>query len=60
MDLKVRATSEYKNISLGETFESLKASADGLSDSEAKNRLEKFGYNAIVEKKNNPPPKFLL
>ncbi len=60
MDLKVRATSEYKNISLEETFIFLEASADGLSNSEAKNRLEKFGYNEIVEKKNNPLLEFLL
>ena len=60
MDLKVRATSEYKNISLGETIKFLEASADGLSDSEVRNRLEKFGYNEIVEKKNNPLLEFLL
>ena len=60
MDSKVRSTSEYKNISLEETFKFLEASADGLSDPEVKNRLEEFGYNEIVEKKNNPLLEFLL
>jgi hypothetical protein len=35
MDLKVKATSEYKKISLEETFKFLEASAEGLSDPES-------------------------
>jgi H+-transporting ATPase len=60
MDLKDRATPEYKKISLEETYKFLETKAEGLSDSEVKNRLEKFGYNEIVEKKPNPLIKFLL
>jgi H+-transporting ATPase len=60
MDLKVGVTSEYKKISLEEAFKFLDSSADGLSDSEVKNRLEKLGYNEIVERKNNPLFEFLL
>lgn len=60
MDLKVKATSEYKNISLEETYKFLEASVDGLTESEAKNRINILGYNEIVEKKRNPLFDFLL
>jgi H+-transporting ATPase len=60
MDFKIRNTSEYKKISLEETIESLKTATDGLSDSEVKKRLEVFGFNEIVEKKDNPFREFLL
>jgi H+-transporting ATPase len=60
MDLKIRATSEYKNISLEETYKFLETTADGLSDSEVKLRLEKFGLNEIVEKKQNSILEFIL
>jgi len=60
MDLEIKNTSEYKKISLEDTLKLLKTTTDGLSDSEVKNRLEKFGYNEIVEKKNNPFREFLL
>jgi len=42
MDLKVRATSEYKDISEEETYKFLETTADGLSDAEVKNRLGKL------------------
>lgn len=60
MDIKIRATSEYKKSALEETLIFLGTTADGLSDTEVKNRLEKFGYNEIVEKKQNPFIEFLL
>jgi H+-transporting ATPase len=60
MDTKVRATSEYKNISLKETYKFLETTSNGLSDSEVKIRLEKFGNNEIVEKKQNSFLEFLL
>ena len=53
MDLKVRGTSEYKTISSDETLKSLETSTEGLSESEAGNRLEVFGYNEIKEEKRN-------
>ena len=59
-DLKVKSTSEYKNISLEEIVESLGTSMDGLSESEAGKRLGVFGYNEIVEKKRNPLLEFFL
>jgi H+-transporting ATPase len=53
MDLKVRSTSEYKNISSQETLKFLQTSIDGLTESEVGKRLEIFGYNQIEEKKRN-------
>jgi H+-transporting ATPase len=60
MDLKVRSISEYKSISSEDTFKLLETTADGLSEAEVKNRLEKFGSNEIIEKKTNPFLEFLL
>lgn len=51
--LDTKATSEYKNISLEEAFKSLDSSENGLDGHEAGNRLNKFGYNEIVEKNRN-------
>ncbi len=60
VDSKTKNTSEFKKISLEETYKLLETTADGLSDSEVKNRLEKFGNNEIVEKKQNSLLKFIL
>lgn len=60
MELKIKNTSEYKTISLEETYKFLEATAYGLSDLEAKNRLEKFGTNEIVDKKQNSLLEFIL
>jgi H+-transporting ATPase len=60
MELKIRNTVEYKKISLEETYKFQETTSEGLSDSEVKNRLEKFGYNEIVEVKQNPLFEFML
>jgi H+-transporting ATPase len=60
MDLKIRATSEYKNISLEDTFKLLETTTEGLSDEDVKDRLDKFGTNEIVEIKQHPLFEFLL
>ena len=60
MNYEVRNTSEFKGISLEETFRLLETNADGLSDSEASDRLQKLGYNEIAENKRNPVFEFLL
>ena len=60
MGQKVRATSEYKNLSLEETYKFLETTVDGLSDSEVKIRLENFGNNEIIEKKQNSLLEFIL
>jgi H+-transporting ATPase len=60
MDLKTRRTSEYKKISIEETYKFLETTSEGLADSEAKNRLEKFGNNEIAERKRNSLLEFIL
>src|ERR1035437_661458 len=60
MEFKIRNTTEYKKISLEETYKLLGTTAEGLSDSEVKNRLEKFGYNELVETKQNSFLEFIL
>ena len=60
MTNEVRNTSEYNKISIEETFRLLETNADGLSDSEAGDRLQKLGYNEIAESKRNPVFEFLL
>jgi H+-transporting ATPase len=60
VDLKVRSTAEYKNISSQEALEFLQTSIDGLAESEVGKRLEKFGYNEIEERKRNLLLEFLL
>jgi len=45
---------------VSETMESLGVTRDGLSSDEAKNRLDKYGPNALAEKKQSPMLKFLM
>ena len=53
MDFKSKSTSEYKNISSEETLKFLETSTEGLTESEVRNRLKRFGYNEIVERRKN-------
>jgi H+-transporting ATPase len=53
-------TSDYKDISIEETFKLLDSSANGLSSAEFQRRLESYGLNEIVESKTNPLIEFLL
>ena len=46
-------------MSLEKTFEKLSSSQKGLSSEEVKERLQKYGYNEIEERKVNPVKKFL-
>jgi len=59
MSVKIRSTSDFKRLSIEETFKILGTSEKGLTESEAKNRVEKFGYNEIAEEKKNPFVGFL-
>jgi len=53
-------TSEQaKSLKVEEVFTQLSTSEKGLSESEAKERLETYGYNELVEEKENPIVKFL-
>ena len=53
-------TTENKDKSLDNLISDLQVSPDtGLSDSEAKQRINKYGYNEFTEEKTNPLLKFL-
>ncbi len=50
---------EAKKASLDELFRKLSTSENGLSSSEAKERLLKVGSNEIIEERIHPVIKFL-
>ncbi|MEA1999636.1 MAG: cation-transporting P-type ATPase, partial [Euryarchaeota archaeon] len=52
-------TEEAKSIDIEELLKKLSADKKGLSASEAKDRLQKYGYNGITEKKVSPVVKLL-
>ncbi len=54
-----QAAVDVKEESIEELYKRLDTSADGLKEEEAKDRLERYGYNEIIEKKVNPVVKFL-
>ncbi|MGB9740996.1 MAG: plasma-membrane proton-efflux P-type ATPase [Candidatus Bathyarchaeales archaeon] len=54
MSAKIKSTADFKQLSIEEAFKILETSMLGLTESEAKNRIEKFGYNEITEEKKNP------
>jgi len=58
--LRLRNTSEYQQLSIEGTLSLLNVSASGLKDSEARDRIELFGYNEVAEEKKNPVVEFLL
>ena len=51
--LSIKNTSEYKEFSVAETLKIVHSSDNGLTESEAKQRLLKFGFNEVSEKKRN-------
>jgi len=59
MNQSVTSTDEAKKASIAELLETLSSSERGLTDSEAKERLQKYGPNEITEKKTSPLVKFL-
>jgi H+-transporting ATPase len=48
-----------RDLPIAELTKRLETSADGLSQQESQNRLEKYGYNEIEEERVNPILKFL-
>jgi H+-transporting ATPase len=55
----MKATSEYETASLEDAIKVLQTTTNGLTESEAKLRIEKVGYNEVVEKKKSPLVDFL-
>jgi len=58
-DSSSRNTSDYRAVSIAETLGLLETSADGLTDSVVRQRLQRFGFNEVTEKKENPAAQFL-
>jgi len=50
---------QLKDLPVAELLRHLQTSSDGLSKAEAEQRLGKYGYNELPEKKENPLLKFL-
>ncbi len=59
METALKNTSEYKSVPLGKTFELLATSENGISENEAQQRIQQWGYNEIKEEKKNPLLDFL-
>jgi H+-transporting ATPase len=53
------STEDAKKATVDETLSRLSATTEGLSSSEAQNRLQQYGPNEIPEKKESPLLKFL-
>ena len=54
-----KAGPDFAKVSLDEALKKLNTSMEGLSTDQARQRLEQYGPNALVEKKVNPLLKFL-
>ncbi|MBW2010689.1 MAG: plasma-membrane proton-efflux P-type ATPase [Deltaproteobacteria bacterium] len=59
MEARFLSTEEAEKTSVTDLFKDLSSSERGISTSEAKERLQQYGYNEIEEKKINPLVKFL-
>lgn len=57
--LNIKKTSEYKSISVEDSLKILGVSRDGLAISNVHDRLKTFGFNEVIEKKDNPAIEFL-
>ncbi len=57
--VSLRSTSEYRKISVEETIRLLETSPNGLTESEAQERIGRFGRNEVAEKERNPVLDFL-
>jgi H+-transporting ATPase len=56
--IKSEGKENLKSLSITELQEKLKTSSDGLSQHEAGDRLNQYGYNELPEEKGNPFLKF--
>ena len=59
MTNEIITSEEAKRLSVEKISQQLSTSKDGLTEEEAKRRLESYGYNEILEKKESPIIKFL-
>ena len=54
-----RATADFGNVPVEDAYLDLNASTEGLTEDEAKRRINEFGYNELTEKRKNPFLDFL-
>jgi len=59
MEQNIIGTEDAKKASMLDLFQQLSSSEKGLAESEAKKRIEQYGYNEIAEKRINPLLKLL-
>lgn len=59
MSVKIIETKESKKLSTEELYKKYSSGENGLTSTSAKEKLEKYGYNELSEKKVNPILKFL-
>lgn len=59
MELQKKTTNEYRGVKPEEAAALLGSGAGGLSEAEARERLLRFGPNAVAEKKRSPVLNFL-
>jgi len=57
--LSIISAEEVEKTSTNELFKKLASSETGLSSSEAEQRLQRYGYNEISEKRTSPIVKLL-
>ena len=50
---------QYVGLTAEETIKLLSTASDGLTETEARNRLDKYGMNTVQEERTNPVLKFL-
>ena len=60
MSLNAEKNIDFAKIGTDDAFRELGSSREGLTTTEASNRIANEGYNDISEKKVNPVKKFLL
>jgi H+-transporting ATPase len=51
---KSKNASEYKEYSIEDTLVNLNTSMKGLASPEASDRIQRYGYNEVIEKRKNP------
>jgi H+-transporting ATPase len=57
--MTTKVTADFADLPIENSYSALRASANGLSDNEAKRRISESGYNELSEKRKNPFVDFL-
>jgi H+-transporting ATPase len=54
-----KVTADFRNVLIDDAYRELNASTGGLTEDEARKRINELGYNEIAEKRKNPARDFL-